>query len=200
MNPIINDLMTYGIPLVAGAVGIFAGHKLTLKKVETAIAELGPNILKLAEKLAADAKAVAVAPIHAIENAPGTIEAHKTDAQNVMLETVKYALLGLTTMKTAYGSMNDAEKYALAQFVSNSLDAVLPASMKVHVTPTGIATGIEEAQKLLDGTSTNPVLLKALELTKLAAAVNAPKVEPTPAPTPVVEPTPAPAPEPAPQA
>lgn len=169
MNPIINDVINYVVvPGASIAVGSFVTHKVSWKvvvqKAETAFV-----------KLAEDIKAGALAPVHAIEHAPGVIEAHKTDVENVALETVKYALLGLTTMKKAYGSMNDAEKYALAQFVNNSLNSALPQALKVHVTPNGIATGIQEAQKLLDGTSTNPVLQKALELTQLAAAVNASK-------------------------
>lgn len=174
MSQIVADVINYGTPVAAAAVGAFLGHKVTWKVV---VKKAEGAFVKLAE----DIKAGALAPVKALEHAPGAVEAHKTDVENVALETVKYALLGLTAMDKAYGSMNDAEKFALAQFVNNSLDAALPASMKVHVTPSGIAMGIEEAQNLLDGASTNLILQKALELTKLAAAVNASKVPTQPA-------------------
>lgn len=165
------DLINYGVPLLAGVVGVFAGHKITLSRIKQALVNLGPEFLHLVEKLAADAKAVVTAPVHAIEDTPGVIEAHKTDVENAGLEIAKYALLGLTAMNKAYGAMNDAEKFALAQFVDNSVNVVLPKALQVHVTPGAIAKGIAQAQGLLDGANADPLLAAALKLTQLATAV-----------------------------
>lgn len=175
-----SDIIFYGVPFVTGVAGVITGHKVTLNWIKKSFAKAEPLLTKIegfavsefpkAEEVAGHIynaiKELIKAPVVAAVAHHVEAKAEKEVTSSRTVQLVNFALIALVRFGKSLTDMNDAEKYAVAQFVLGSF----PAEEKATIQAADIVHSMDVAQKLLDSAAGDPLLQKAFELTNLAQA------------------------------